>query len=563
MSGYLNVYDLIEGHPQSTQKIVSFYDDYKLVCQKTISDIKIDVQITAKKLSTQLQKNEIFFVSMPNSYEFLILFLGSLKAGVIPAPIVSPDSMMKSDYFDYLNEMKSYTGVQKILVPEMYRSDLVKSGFEVVSIAISTSETDTLQFLNNPQKPKFLPSHLHDQIAFVQFSSGSTSEPKGVLISHQALIENITLTKQSLELSDRSIIISWAPFFHDMGLVGSLLTPLLTPFEAHILKPIDFIKSPEQFLELTTKVKASVWVGPDSMYRILSKTLAQNKPGGKIDLSLLQVCLCGSEPVLFETFNQFSQAAIPFGWKPYTFTPGYGQAENVVSISFGTLRTHIKTHEKNKRLIVSCGKPVGNVKIQILDENQKLVKDGLEGLIWIQSPSLCSGYLDRDDLFKANRLGSWFFTGDIGFIREGEIYISGRYKDMIITSSKKYFAVDLEQRIWNLIGHDKHVKKLAVVGKGAIGGDESIVICIEWLDFVPPLSFRTRKEFRNKIIHNLKNQFKILPKDILFTGVKSLPRTTSGKMKRYLIRNRVDKKQLKNNLWNVFWRSWTIGLFRR
>lgn len=562
MSGYLNVFDLIEGHSQTQHKIISFYDDYKLICQKSFFEINQDVVATAKILSAQLEKNEIFFVSLPNSYDFLVLFLASLKAGVIPAPIASSDTMLKVDYFDYLNEMKSYTQIQKILVADNYRADLVKAGFEVVSLAINGEATVDVKFLNNPQKPKFLPNELKDQIAFVQFSSGSTSEPKGVMISHKALIENISNIKQSLELSDRSVIISWIPFFHDMGLVGSLLTPLLTPFETHILRPIDFIKSPELFLELTSKVKATVWVGPDSMFRILTKVLTRNKFSSKVDLSSLQVSLCGSEPVLLETFNQFSQAAIPFGWKPYSFTPGYGQAENVLSIAFGRLRTHIKTHEKNRRLIVSCGKPTGDVKLQILDENQKLVKDGLEGLIWIQSPSLCSGYLDREDLFKSNRLGSWFFTGDIGFIKDDEIYISGRHKDLIIVESKKYFSVDIEQRVWNLIGHDKHVKRVAVVGKGQIGGDEIVSICIEWLDFLPPISFRLRRDFRNKIIHHLKNQFKINTNDILFTGVRSLPKTTSGKLKRYLIRNRIAKGQLKNSLWNIFWRSWLLGFFK-
>lgn len=562
MSGYLNVFDLIEGHSQTQHKIISFYDDYKLICQKSFFEINQDVVATAKILSAQLEKNEIFFVSLPNSYDFLVLFLASLKAGVIPAPIASSDTMLKVDYFDYLNEMKSYTQIQKILVADNYRADLVKAGFEVVSLAINGEATVDVKFLNNPQKPKFLPNELKDQIAFVQFSSGSTSEPKGVMISHKALIENISNIKQSLELSDRSVIISWIPFFHDMGLVGSLLTPLLTPFETHILRPIDFIKSPELFLELTSKVKATVWVGPDSMFRILTKVLTRNKFSSKVDLSSLQVSLCGSEPVLLETFNQFSQAAIPFGWKPYSFTPGYGQAENVLSIAFGRLRTHIKTHEKNRRLIVSCGKPTGDVKLQILDENQKLVKDGLEGLIWIQSPSLCSGYLDREDLFKSNRLGSWFFTGDIGFIKDDEIYISGRHKDLIIVESKKYFSVDIEQRVWNLIGHDKHVKRVAVAGKGQIGGDETVFICIEWLDFLPPISFRLRRDFRNKIIHHLKNQFKINTNDILFTGVRSLPKTTSGKLKRYLIRNRIAKGQLKNSLWNIFWRSWLLGFFK-
>jgi acyl-CoA synthetase (AMP-forming)/AMP-acid ligase II len=190
------------------------------------------------------------------------------------------------------------------------------------------------------------------------------------------------------------------------------------------------------------------------------------------------------------------------------------------------------------------------------------MKDGLEGMIWIQSPSLCSGYLDRDDLFKANCLGTWFFTGDIGFIKDDELYISGRFKDMIVVESKKYFSIDLEQRVWNLIGHDPHVKKVAVVGKSNIGGDESVTVCVEWLDFMPLFSFRQRKDFRNKIIHNLKNQFKITHQDVIFTGLKSLPRTTSGKLKRYMIRNKVSKRQLKNSMWNVFWRSWVLGMLK-
>ncbi|MBL7543055.1 MAG: AMP-binding protein [Bdellovibrionaceae bacterium] len=560
MSGYLNAYDLIEGRTHETRKIISFYEDYSLVHQKSFAEINQDVLVMANRLAAQLEKNEIFFVSLPNGYDFLVVFLASLKAGVVPAPIVNTDSMMKSDYYTYIDQLKTNTQIQKILVPEANKNELVRQGFEVVSMADIPGNVDVEQSVNNPQIPKILPDHLADQIAFIQFSSGSTAFPKGVMISHKALIENITSIRLSLELNEKSVLVSWIPFFHDMGLVGTLLTPLLSPFETHIMRPIDFIKSPEKFLEMTSRLRATIWVGPDSMYRILSKVLTQNP----VDISLasLKVCLSGSEPVLLETFNQFQSVAGNYGWNPQSFITAYGQAENVLIISFGVLRSHVKSYEKNKRQVVSCGKPVRDIKIQILDENHKLMKDGLEGMIWIQSPSLCSGFLDKDEVFKALCLGSWFFTGDIGFIKDGELYISGRHKDLIIIDSKKYFSVDLEQRVWSLIGHDPHLKKVAVVGKGAIGLNETITVCIEWQDLFPPLSFRQRRDYRNRIIHHFKNQIKLTTKDIIFIGVKALPRTTSGKLKRYLIQTLVAKKWLANSLWSVFWRSWIFGLWK-
>lgn len=559
MSGYLNVYDLIEGRAQSTQKIISFYNNYELVVQKSYADIHADVLMTAKKLSAQLVKDEVFFLSLPNSYEFLIVFLASLNAGVIPAPIASADSFSESEYFDYLEQMKVTTQIQKILVPESKRAELVRAGFEVVSIADVPVASGSV---NNPQKPKLLSSELREKIAFVQFSSGSTSEPKGVLISHSALIENITLIRLSLELNEKAVFLSWVPFFHDLGLVGSLLTPLVTGFSVHILQPQDFLKSPQRFLEMTSDLKATLWAGPDSMYRILTKTLQHYRSEKKLDLSCLKICLSGSEPVLFDTYTHFKTAAGSFGWNLSSFVAGYGLAENVLAVSFAPLRSRVKTHEKNKREIVSCGKPTREIKVQILDENQKLMKDGLEGLIWIQSPSLCSGYLDKEEVFRSQSLGSWFFTGDVGFIKDDELYISGRHKDLIIFDSRRYYSVDLEQRIWNLIGHDKHVRKVAVVGKGLVGGNEAVNICIEWRDFFPPLSFRQRRDFRSKIIHNLKNQLKISDKDILYTGIKSLPKTTSGKLQRYLVRNQIAKHQIKHSLWNIFWRSWLFGWIR-
>lgn len=560
MSGYLNLYDLIEGRSQNTQKIISFYENYELTAEKSFADIHQDVIAMTKKLSSQLVKNEIYFVSLPNCYEFVVVFLASLKCGVLPAPIVSSDSLMKADYLDYIDQMRANTQINKILAPEASRNELVKMGFEFISMLDTKPTVNSEEFRNNPQKPKMLPAHLNDQIAFIQFSSGSTSQPKGVIISHKALIENITMIRLSLELNEKSVIVSWIPFYHDMGLVGSLMTALLTPYHSHIVRPVDFIKSPEKFVELSSKVKATVWDGPDSMYRIITRAISQKKMD--IDLSSLKVCLCGAEPILVETFAQFQAVAEPFGWNPTSFVAAYGQAENVLKISFSSLRSRIKSYEKNKRQVVSCGKPSHDVKVQILDENHNLMKDGLEGMIWVQSPSLCSGFLDKEEAFKSLCLGTWFFTGDMGFIKDDELYVSGRYKDMIIVDSRKYFSVDLEQRIWNLIGHNKHVKKVAVVGKGTIGAEEAVTVCIEWMDLFPVFSFRLRKDFRNKITHNFKNQIKILPKDIIYVGIGSFPKTTSGKLKRFDIKNRISKKQMRNSMWNVFWRSWIIGMLK-
>ncbi len=171
MSGYLNLYDLIEGRSQNTQKIVSFYENYELVSSKSFADIHQDVLAMTKKLSSQLVQNEIYFVSLPNCYEFVIVFLASLKCGVLPAPIVSSDSLLKADYLDYIDQMRAHTQINKILAPEASRAELTKMGFEFISMSGAAPSIQSEDFKNNPQKPKMIPPHLNDQIAFIQFSS--------------------------------------------------------------------------------------------------------------------------------------------------------------------------------------------------------------------------------------------------------------------------------------------------------------------------------------------------------------------------------------------------------
>lgn len=508
----------------------------------------------ATKLAKQLIPGEIFLLSLPTGIDFIAVFLACLKIGVIPAPIVSPDSVLRDEWFKIISQIKESVGIAKVLTISTLKKDLNSMGFEFINCDVNI-ETSAFSEANNPQKPKIISSELSNQIAFVQFSSGSTGDPKGVLISHRALFENIQMIKTALRLNASDKILTWLPMYHDMGLIGTILCPLLTPFEIFLMSPISFIKDPETFLEITKQESISVWVGSDSMYRILSKTLESSKKAHV--LSSLRICLSGSEPVLRSTYDSFLSLASKVGWNSKSYLPVYGQAENVLAICFSELNQEIKIHRKNGRDFISCGRPIGAIKIQILDDNKNLLSDLIEGDVWIQSPSLLTGYLDDSEKYKENTLGSWFFTGDIGFLKDGELYISGRKKDVIMTDSKKWFSTDLEERFWNALSGHSGLKKIAVIPVGPVGGKEEMAICLEYKNWFPIFDFWNRHQIKKTLQIVAKNYGILKASNIYFVAFRSMPRTTSGKLKRFLLRQLIQKKSLKTGYLDIF-----IGNFK-
>jgi acyl-CoA synthetase (AMP-forming)/AMP-acid ligase II/acyl carrier protein len=331
-----------------------------------------------------------------------------------------------------------------------------------------------------------------------------------------------------------------------MGLVGGLLSPLYHDRNVYVHTPKDFVLDPLSWLEFVARKKVTMLVGPDFMYKLLAKK--SSALTRTLDLSHLRICMTGSEPVVANTLRQFLGAYVQFGLKENVMMPVYGMAEAVLGVTFSPVESIFETlmlddneykkgkivlSDNNPKEVVSCGKPLIGIQLQIRDENGKVLPELELGEIWFQSPAQTLGYFNRLDLTAELIQNSWIHTGDLGFLYMKNLYISGRKKDLIISRGKKIHAIDIENEIQ---GAFPFVRKAAAV----LLVEERVCLAIELRN----LFFSNSVNIKKQIVKRLSRHFDILPQDIFILPARTLPVTSSGKLKRYEVKRLIQNGEL-------------------
>ena len=533
---FQHLLDLVWFRINETKPILYFYKGSNLLCSLTYSDLW--KWATAwKSLILETTQDDKIIISLPTGPDFIGAFLGTLMAGKIPVPIVSKDLATQQDYQAFLNQVFQKTGSTTLLnEPFKYRID-----------------SDHIQ----KQKLIFdVQKQVHD-IALIQFSSGSTSEPKGLLLTHKALICNLRQISSELTIQKTDKLATWLPFYHDMGLIGAFLAPIYTNTTATYHSPVDFVQDPLEWIRFVAEKKCTALVGPDFMYQMLAKKEHLLKT--KIDLSAVRVCMSGAEPVKYETCKSFTEKYSKHGLNPNVMMPVYGMAESCLGVSFTKMnqpliKIHIdrKAYQNSEVIItnnpddltlVSCGQALNGIEICIKNDDHILPENKI-GLIWFKSPSQTIGVLNSKELSAELIQNGWIKTGDLGFIHQGELYICGREKDLIIINGKKIHAIDIERSVQNL--SNQFGRCAAVMSDHFSADKEKICLCVE----VKSLKVTDQKNFE-KLIKEIV--FKLIGSsidiEILFVPPKTLPRTTSGKIQRYKIKTQLPKLRRQVKKW--------------
>lgn len=515
------------------------------------------IKIAAKLQQLNLQGERVLLL-YPSSIDFIAAFMGCLYAGAIAVPSYLPENpriitRIKTIIADCKpkailslnNDM-----MQQISVPADNNNHIKENltqDYHNINFINTSILSDQIAHLYKPF------DILSSDIAFLQYTSGSTSNPKGAMITHQNIIHNLKVMEKNYGLNNHSVTISWLPIHHDMGLVVGLLESLYLGSKTVFMSPNDFMKAPLLWLKAITKYHGTFSAAPNFAYDLCNMKKISPEIGKKLDLSSWQAALNGAEPIKAKTLEKFTKKFAKYGFKKETHAPSYGMAEATVFISACKYqhkpltksfnkdlleisgKAQIASRNENQKKLVSCGRGEMMKKLWIVEPNNSTkCQDGFVGEIWVQDDSVARGYWHKEELTreifnayeKTYQQGPFLRTGDLGFIYQGELYITGRYKDLIIIRGQNIYPQDIE-----LITEEAHSslrKNSAACFAIEKNSEEQLVIIQE---------IRGEQNFQEifyKIMENVSNEYALIPYDIVFIKRGTISKTTSGKIQRQL-----------------------------
>ena len=488
-------------------------------------------------------KDEVV-INTKSNHKFLIAFWAAILGGMIPIPVaVGVGDEHKRKLLKILNRLKNPTLITDDKVQERLVS-FIESNDEHTDL-IDSIENSVI-VIESSQNGQIYTSREED-IAFIQYSSGSTSEPKGITLTHKNLVTNISAIAKGLNLQSSDIGISWMPLTHDMGLIGTHMTLFSYGLSQIIMDTDLFIKKPLMWLQQTSKYRASILTSPNFGYKHLLK-IHERRPLKDIDLSSVRLLINGAESISVSLCNEFLEKMKVFGLKKETMFPVYGLAEATLGVSFpetGKVFDFINLDRKslineglciesksknNKFLFMMHGKPIEDCDYRIVDDNGEEVPDNNVGNIVIKGDNVTKSiYQDKElskNLFDKD---GWLETGDCGAICNDQLIITGRKKELIIVNGQNYFPNDIEDVI--IRGGSFDLGKIVAVG--AINPEDTNDQLVVFVLYRSDLNtFKSiAEEIRRIVIQHLGIEIDyVIP-------IKKIPKTTSGKIQRTILSN--------------------------
>lgn len=472
--------------------------------------------------------------------EFFFIFYGCQYAGLIPCPL--PHTIYlggKSAYIERTSFLARTAQASMICLPNNLASMSGQLELEAGILSISFAAIQTTS-RKQPAEPL-----QRDELAYIQFSSGSTAEPKGIAISQAALANNVRGILGEcirIEKSDRAF--SWLPLYHDMGLVGFSLAPLFAQISTDYISPSTFARRPVLWLELMSRNRSTITYAPPFAYRLAEQRFRHSDP--EIDLSALRIAGVGGDMIHSDIMKSFSETTSSVGFDPAALMPSYGMSESTLLVSFApklqTDRINARTLEdkgiaataapndppETLKTFVICGRPLLGHDVIVTNRQGEHLPDRHVGQVLIRGPSLMSGYVNEGTTCPT-ALGEDGFldTGDLGYLVDGQIIITGRYKEIIIHNGRNIWPQDLERVAIDTAGLTTRTAAFSVEADSG----EHVVILIE----MENTESNKKNQVEKKIAAAISSSFG-LSAQIIIVPPKTLPYTSSGKLSRLLAR---------------------------
>ncbi len=472
---------------------------------------------------------------IPDGRDFVPAFHGAILGGFIPVPIALPVSARGLPaYLEHCRALMNASTTRVLVVPDEYAD-----AFHELQREVETCEhlVTIGQLRNAEAAPDFQPVRVPSSATcFLQFTSGSTSAPKGVDVTHANLMANVrSIIIDGLNsMPGRDRAACWLPLYHDMGLIGFVIAPLLVSMPTVFMSPQTFIRRPQNWMRVIHEHRATISFGPNFAFGLASKRAGQLQG---LDLSCLRALGCGAEPINHTTLDTFIQVHRSAGLRPEVVMPVYGLAEATLAVSFDRLDRPYRTLAIDRQLyesdglvapptsaaesdalrLVSCGRAFSSHELCILDDDGQALPEGKVGEIGFAGPSRTRGYwgMRREQT-------DWLLTGDLGFTQDGELYIAGRKKDLIVVRGKNFYPQAIE---WEL-------EKLDGVRRGNIVAFPVQATDTEGVVIVTEVSGAAWTDLKLRIADHMQSVFQLVPIDVVLVKSSSLPKTTSGKLQR-------------------------------
>ena len=496
--------------------------------------------------SLGLRKGDRVALILPDADDFILTFLAAVRSGLVPVPIYPPTGLGQlAGYLDNTRHIVAKAGATVLITTGQIKALLGTVQASTPSLR-QVLAVDALHAIDAPWSPVALSL---DDTAFLQFTSGSTSRPKGVVLTHGNLAANIRcIIDLGLGWREDDVGISWLPLFHDMGLIGCVLASMYTAIPVVFVPPLLFLKRPATWLQTVSRHKGTISFGPNFSYALCVKRIKPRELEG-VDLSAWRVAGCGAEPIRAETLESFATTFAPWGFRKDAFVPAYGMAESTLAISFNPVGTGLvvdrvdgaqlregkaavapAAQEDDVLRIVGCGPQFPGHQVGVFDlddtDGARPLPERTVGELRLKGPSVTAGYFEDPETTAATFAGGWLKTGDLGYVADGHVFVCGRIKEVIIVNGRNFYPQDLEWEASQVDG----VRKGNVIAFGTRhGGDKEIVVVAFETSATDPAE-KTR--LSHAIKARIQDTVGLTVDEVVALAAGALPKTSSGKLQR-------------------------------
>ncbi|OCC22988.1 acyl-CoA synthetase [Croceicoccus estronivorus] len=504
------------------------------------AELREDALITARRLIARgIKPGDRIALVAETGVDFAALFCGSIYAGAWPVPLPLPTSFGgKDNYIDQLAVQLASSDPAMLLYPseiaEMAGAAAARQGCDGVTYD---------DFHAGEAADCALPEQQSGDICYLQYSSGSTRFPHGVAVTHEALLNNLAGHGIGMKLEPLDRCVSWLPWYHDMGLVGCLLSPIANQVSTDYLKTEDFARRPLAWLDLISRNSGTTLsYSPTFGYDICARRISsQSHVSERFDLSRWRIAGNGADMIRPDVMQGFVNAFAEAGFRASAFLPSYGLAEATLAVTIMPpgegIRVELVEEERlsgtprdlsrpaRYRAIVNCGKAVKDMTVEIRGESGQLKADHQIGKVWCKGPSVMHSYFRDPEATDECLVDGWLDTGDMGYMADGYLFIVGRAKDMIIINGKNHWPQDIEWAVEQLPGFNHG--DIAAFAVETENGEEAPAVLVHCRVSDPDKRIELRDQIRDKVrsITGMNCVVELVPP-------RTLPRTSSGKLSR-------------------------------